>query len=84
MRRRIQYERRVELCGEGVNYFDEVRWGTLKQTKFQGKDQHGVCNMWGRRVGNIQYFRNNGWPWAVPRSEWQRNPNLMQTPGWSY
>lgn len=84
MRRRIQYERRVELCGEGVNYFDEVRWGTLKATKFQGKDQHGVCNMWGRRTGNIQYYRNNGWPWAVPRSEWQRNANLVQTPGWSY
>lgn len=84
MRRRIQYERRVELCGEGVNYFDEVRWESLKQTKFQGKDQHGVCNMWGRRVGNIQYYRNNGWPWAIPRSETQRNTNLMQTPGWSY
>ncbi|MBQ9891860.1 MAG: RagB/SusD family nutrient uptake outer membrane protein [Bacteroidales bacterium] len=84
LRERIRYERRVELCGEGVNYFDEVRWGTLRQTKFMDQEQHGVCNMWGRRTGNIQYFRNNGWPWAVPRSEWQRNNNLRPTPGWSY
>lgn len=84
MRRRIQYERRVELCGEGVNYFDEVRWGTLKEMKFKGKDSYDFTCMWGTRAKWIMYYRNNMWPWAVPMSEVQRNPNLTPTEGWNY
>ena len=37
MLERIRYERRVEFCLEGINFFDEVRWGTYKETKFRGK-----------------------------------------------
>ncbi|MGM9737497.1 MAG: RagB/SusD family nutrient uptake outer membrane protein [Candidatus Cryptobacteroides sp.] len=84
MLRRIQYERRVELCAEGVNYFDEVRWGTLKQMKFKGQDSYDFTNMWGTRAKWLMYFRNNMWPWAVPLSETQRNPNLTPTDGWNY
>lgn len=85
MRKRIQYERRVELCAEGINYFDEVRWGTLKETKFGGNDEIGcVLNMWGSSARWQSYYRNDMWPWAVPLSETQRNPNLTPTPGWLY
>lgn len=84
MRRRIQYERRVELCGEGVNYFDEVRWGTLKEMKFKGNDSYDFTSMWGTRAKWLMYYRNEMWPWAVPLSETQRNPNLKPTPGWIY
>ena len=41
MREAVRYERRVEFPVEAVNFFDEVRWGTYKETKFQGQDVHG-------------------------------------------
>ena len=41
MREAVRYERRVEFPVEAINYFDEVRWGTYKESKFQGKDIHG-------------------------------------------
>ena len=48
MLERIRYERRVEFCLEGINFFDEVRWGTYKETKFQGKDINGGKILVGR------------------------------------
>ena len=50
MLERIRYERRVEFCLEGINFFDEVRWGTYKETKFQGKDVNGGKSWWGDMV----------------------------------
>ena len=47
MRERIRYERRVELCLESINYFDEIRWGTYKETKFQG-NYSGLKSMVGK------------------------------------
>lgn len=84
MLKRIQYERRVELCAEGVNFFDEVRWGTYKETKFQGNATNGFKDMWGRIVRGTWYWNDYLWPWPVPQSEVQRNPNLVPTKGWLY
>lgn len=36
MREAVRYERRVEFPVEAVNFFDEVRWGTYKETKSPG------------------------------------------------
>lgn len=83
MRERIRYEARVELTGEGVNFFDEVRWGTWKQSKFQGQNLHGVPCVWGKAEVE-QYYHDYLWPWPKPLEECQRNPNLQQTPGWTY
>lgn len=84
MRERIRYERRVELCGEGVDYFDEVRWGTLKEMKFGSDDRHYYPQPWGVKGWNVEYFRCNGWPMAIPMAECQRNNNLVPTDGWQY
>ena len=83
----IRYERRVELCVEAVNYFDEIRWGTYKQTKFQGKTEYGGQSWWGcpmtQNMG-IWYYDECMWPWSAPLAEIQRNHNLTRRPGWSY
>lgn len=33
----VRDERRREFVNEGVNFFDEMRWRTLKETKFDEK-----------------------------------------------
>lgn len=83
MRERIRYERRVELCGEGVNFFDEVRWGTFKHTKFDDQDEFWLLGPWGKHLMNY-YWMGGQYPWPVPSKETQKNPNLTPTPGWNY
>ncbi len=81
----IRYETRVELCEEGVNYFDEIRWGTYKQTKFQGKTEHGGTNMWGdTQFEYTWYYTDTMWPWSISDREAQKNPNLIRRDGWLY
>ncbi len=82
----IRYERRVELCLEGHDFFDEWRWGTYKEMKFQGQDTYGGQNWWGEWEGyNYNwYYTDDMYPWGAPAGECQRNPNLKQKPGWAY
>ena len=79
----VRDERRRELAGEGVNFFDEIRWRTLKETKFDTKFPQAV---WGESTGGTvyQWIGNYYYTWPVPRSEIQMNPNLIRTPGWVY
>ncbi len=82
----VRYERRVELCLEGVDYFDEWRWGTYKQMKFQGKDVYGGQSWWKEWEGYDYnwYYSDDMYPWAAPASECQRNPDLKKKEGWAY
>jgi hypothetical protein len=79
----VRDERRRELMGEGVNFLDEIRWRTLKETKF---DKLYPQLVWGGNAGGTSYQ----WPgdywytWPVPRAEAEMNPNLQHTPGWTY
>ncbi len=85
MREAVRYERRVEFAIEGINFFDEIRWGTYKESKFQGRDVHGGQSWWGdNTVEYAWYWKDNNWPWSVPAAEYQRNPALTQRPGWIY
>ncbi len=85
LREAVRYERRVEFPVEALNYFDEVRWGTYKQTKFQGKDVHGGQSWWGDDTVEYPWYWNDClWPWSVPQGEYQRNPALTVRPGWIY
>ena len=84
MLERIRYERRVEFCLEGINFFDEVRWGTYKETKFQGKDVNGGKSWWGDMVEYNWYYTDYMWPWTAPIVETQKNPNLTKRSGWAY
>ncbi|HMM03416.1 MAG: RagB/SusD family nutrient uptake outer membrane protein [Dysgonomonas sp.] len=79
----VRDERRREFVNEGVDFFDEMRWRTWKEMKFnRGKGSQGV---WGNN------FRAYTWPvdndlyiWPVPQTEIEKNPNLQKTPGWKY
>ena len=84
MLERVRYERRVEFCLEGINFFDEVRWGTYKETKFQGKDVNGGKSWWGDMVEYNWYYTDYMWPWTAPIVETQKNPNLTKRSGWAY
>ena len=85
MRDAVRYERRVEFPVEAVNYFDEVRWGTYKQSKFQDKDVHGGQSWWGDDTVEYAWYWNDCiWPWPAPQGEVQRNPGLKTREGWVY
>ena len=80
----IRYESRIELCCEGVNYFHEKRWGTYKDSKFQGENQLGIQGMWGNVFSKHYYHGDFAMRWPVPVVEQQRNSNLPKTAGWQY
>lgn len=83
--RYVQDERRREFVNEGVNFFDEMRWRTLKAIKFDKAIDH-FRNAWGTSVSTSKI----SWPgdfyyvWAVPKAEADKNTNLTKTPGWIY
>ena len=81
----VRDERRRELINEGVNLFDEMRWKTLKATKF---DQKNAQHAWGgtENTGGTTYewVGDHWYHWPVPKSETELNTNLKRTPGWTY
>lgn len=82
----VRYERRVELCLEGHDYFDEWRWGTYREMKFQGRDTYGNSPWWKEWEGYSYkwYYTEDMHPWAAPAGECQRNPNITRKAGWAY
>lgn len=80
MRNRIRKERRWEFNGEGVTYFDELRWGTWKEAVFF--DGAGLKQIWGTPTQSYSYQGSYSETWAIPRSECEMNSNLEQNPGW--
>jgi hypothetical protein len=84
MRERIRNERRWELCLEGINYFDEMRWKTLKDKKFYrgntSKEISGVSDKTYTWLGDYMYL------WAIPAAEVQRLGTTLMGPnqGWIY
>lgn len=80
LRQRIQNEKRWELAGEGVEYFDELRWGTWFESKmFSGA---GLKECWGTSIVNWLSVGDYSTVWPIPTTEIQKNPNLTQNPGW--
>jgi hypothetical protein len=80
----VRDERRRELVGEGINFFDEMRWRTLKETKF---DRKFVEQVYGGQVstgGSYTWIGDQWYTWPVPKAETERNPNIKPTPGWVY
>ena len=82
----VRYERRIELCIEGHNYFDEWRWGTYRKMKFQNQDIYGGQSWWKEWEGYDYnwYYTIDMYPWGAPAGECQRNPNLTRKDGWAY
>ena len=80
MRQRIRNERRWEFNGEAINYFDELRWQTLKETKFAAGS--GTKEVWGRTIHAYSWRGDYFYKWAIPQAECERNSNLIQNDGW--
>lgn len=80
LRTRIQNERSIELAGEGVNYFDQLRWEIWKDREFYSGN--GRKQVWGGVVSEYSYKGDYVYTWPVPTSEIQINPNLTQNDGW--
>jgi hypothetical protein len=81
MRERIRNERRIEFPNEGINYFDELRWKTWKETVF--KAGNGVQQVWGTNTVPYNWPGDHLYTWPIPQVEIERNPSLTQNPGWS-
>ncbi|MEZ0483625.1 RagB/SusD family nutrient uptake outer membrane protein [Fibrella aquatica] len=79
LRERIRNERRVEFINEGINYFDELRWGTLKDMVFSAGS--GVNQIWGSITAPYTW-KDNITTWPIPQTEIEQNPKLVQNPGW--
>jgi hypothetical protein len=85
LRQKIRNERRIEFLNEGVNFFDEMRWRTLKETKYA--PGAAAQQVWGKAAAGGIYVWPNGndlYVWPVPQAEVEKNPNLLHTPGWQY
>lgn len=88
---KIRNESRRELCNEGVNFYEELRWGTLRATKYTDGYMNYIAGS--KTCNGIQSSGNGGVRWSesndysifpVPRAEIEKNPNLKKTPGWLY
>lgn len=80
LRKEIRDERPRELMCEGVIYFDELRWKTLKATSFYAGN--GIKEVWGRVNSPYTWGGDHLFTWPVPQLERERNTNLTQNPGW--
>lgn len=90
MRAKIRHERRVELCLENLRYFDTRRWKIAEQTDggpFYGMNVDAGTKLtdlvfYQRTVFERRVFLKNYYLQPIPQSEIDRDPNLVQNPGW--
>ena len=80
LRERIVRERRWELAGEEVLYYDELRQGTWKDFRFA--DGNGLLEPWGTAEYRNQWGGNAYLHWPIPSKEAEMNRNLIQNDGW--
>ncbi|MFT4224736.1 RagB/SusD family nutrient uptake outer membrane protein [Dysgonomonas sp.] len=79
----IRDEFRRELAGEGVDFFDEMRWRTWNKVKFRD-DKGGMQSVWGNIKNPYKWPGDHIYIWPVPQTEIEKNPNLRKTPRWNY
>ncbi|KAA6328583.1 RagB/SusD family nutrient uptake outer membrane protein, partial [termite gut metagenome] len=84
----VRDERRREFVNEGINFFDEMRWRTWKESKFKfsAGEKGQTETVWGAtgNAGSYKWAGDQLYVWPVPQTEIEKNPNLKATPGWNY
>ena len=75
MTQRIRNERAYELGGEGHRYFDLKRWGILAESISNAITIYG-------ELYYTRQFQDRQVTWPIPNVAIERNPNLVQNPGW--
>ena len=83
LRERIRWEFRWEFTGEGVCYFEELRWGSYREAKFfPGAGQKQIHGANGKSQYYAFVWNDRLTKWPIPPSEIEKNPTLTQNPGW--
>lgn len=86
MRQLIRHERRVELCGEHLRYYDTRRWLIAEQVDagpFYGMNVDGDGDsFYNRTVFENRVFRKEFYLFPIPQTEIDRDKNIVQNPGW--
>lgn len=87
---KIRNESRRELINESVNFYEELRWGTLRETKYSTYMGYEPCaytcnGQQSSGNGGVKWSETNDYSiFPVPSAEIEKNPNLKKTPGWLY
>ena len=90
MREQIRLERRIELCFEQLRYFDTRRWLIAEQTDggpFYGMNVDAGNSFtdeafYEKTVFETRVFRPEFYLFPIPQSEINRDPQIVQNPGW--
>lgn len=86
MRNLIRHERRVELCGERLRYYDTRRWLIAEQVDggpFYGMNVDGDGDsFFVRSIFETRVFRKEFYLFPIPQSEINKDKNIVQNPGW--
>jgi len=77
MRQEIRHERRIELAGEGLYYFDIRRWRTAEVVM-----NADIYNYLGVKFGSRKFNKDRDYLWPIPTTALQTNPALIQNPGY--
>lgn len=78
MREFIRHERRIEFAGEGLYYFDILRWQTAIEVM-----NHEIKRYDGVKIMRRYFDETKSYLWPVPDREIRYNPNLLpNNPGY--
>lgn len=77
MRQEIRHERRIELAGEGMYYFDIRRWRTAEVVM-----NADIYNYLGVKFGTRKFNKDRDYLWPIPTVALQTNSTLIQNPGY--
>jgi hypothetical protein len=90
MRNSIHHERRIELAFETHRYFDTRRWkiadSTAKLTMYGMNINKGTSLdddvFYQRTYINQRVFDKKYYLWPIAQAVIDKNPNIVQNPGW--
>lgn len=85
MREIIRMERLNELAGEGKRFWDMRRWKESLPTEIRGWNVKGETASTFYRVSTLYQrtkFTYKDFLWPLKVEAIQKNPNLVQNPGW--
>lgn len=77
LRGEIRHERRIELAGEGLYYYDIRRWKIAEQVL-----NTDVYNSKGARIDSRSFNADRDYLWPIPSIAIQNNPALTQNPNY--
>ena len=72
LRKEIRHERRIELAGEGLYYYDVRRWRIAHEVL-----NDDIHNDKGERIDYRRFQNPRDYLWPVPSVAIQNNPNLL-------